>query len=138
MRIHLCTMLFIIELAVLYQLDKTGYIILFLLYGMLIGAEMVNTAMEVLVDLGTKGFNTFARIAKDVAAGAVLIVSIAGVAVWILLFSDTQKLWQVWITLQRYPVLVFILIAQLLGAIWFMFCWDEKRHLKWPRSKPKP
>lgn len=51
-------------------------------------AEMVNTAIESVVDLCTEEFNEKAKIAKDVAAGAVLITSINSIIIGILIFGN--------------------------------------------------
>lgn len=51
-------------------------------------AEMINTAIESTVDLYTEEVNEKAKIAKDVAAGAVLIASINSVAIGSLIFGN--------------------------------------------------
>lgn len=49
-------------------------------------AECINTVLENVVDLCTEEYNEKAKIAKDVAAGSVLIVSILSVIIGILIF----------------------------------------------------
>ena len=49
--------------------------------GVVLGGECVNTAFEAVVDLASPDYNELARIAKDCAAGAVLIESIASLFV---------------------------------------------------------
>ena len=51
-------------------------------------AEMINTAIESTVDLCTEEVNEKAKIAKDVAAGAVLIAAINSVAMGIFIFGN--------------------------------------------------
>jgi diacylglycerol kinase (ATP) len=51
-------------------------------------AEMVNTAVEATIDLSTPSFDPLAKIAKDLAAGAVLIASVNAVAVGYLVLAD--------------------------------------------------
>ena len=53
-----------------------------------ITAEMINTAIEATVDLVTSEFNEKAKIAKDVAAGAVLVTAIFSVIIGFLIFYD--------------------------------------------------
>jgi len=48
-------------------------------YGMLILSEIFNTAIEAIIDLVSPEFNPLAKIAKDVAAGAVFMVSLGAV-----------------------------------------------------------
>ncbi len=51
-------------------------------------AEMLNTAVETVVDLVTEEFNEKAKIAKDVAAGAVLISAINAICMGLIIFLD--------------------------------------------------
>jgi diacylglycerol kinase (ATP) len=51
-------------------------------------AEMFNTALEFTVDLVTSEYHPLAKLAKDVSAGAVLVTSVAALAVGYLLLSD--------------------------------------------------
>ena len=60
--------------------------LLVLVIGMVLALEMVNTAMERCVDLVTKDYKELAKIAKDVSAGAVFIMSIFSVILGILIF----------------------------------------------------
>jgi diacylglycerol kinase len=55
---------------------------------MVMMAEIINTAIEVNVDLVTKQMRPRAMIAKDVAAGAVFFASIGAVIIGILIFYD--------------------------------------------------
>ena len=50
-------------------------------------AELVNTAVEAAVDVASTSFDPMAKIAKDIAAGAVLIAALNAVAVGYLVFS---------------------------------------------------
>jgi diacylglycerol kinase len=49
---------------------------------LVISAELINTAIESSVDLTTKETQSLAKIAKDCAAGAVLVLAISSVVVW--------------------------------------------------------
>src|SRR5581483_2708949 len=50
-------------------------------------AEMINSAIEQAIDLSTTSFDPLAKLAKDIAAGAVLIAAVNAVAVGYLVFS---------------------------------------------------
>ena len=50
-------------------------------------AEMINSAIEQAIDLATTSFDPLAKLAKDIAAGAVLIAAVNAVAVGYLVFS---------------------------------------------------
>ena len=54
---------------------------------MVITAEMVNSAIEKMVDLITKEHRQEAKIAKDVSAGMVLVTAIAAVIIGVLILS---------------------------------------------------
>ena len=54
---------------------------------MVLAAEMVNTMVESLVDLVTTEYHPLAKVAKDVAAGVVLLTAIASVVVGLLIFA---------------------------------------------------
>ena len=60
--------------------------ILVCVIGMVLALEMVNTAIERCVDLVTKDYKELAKIAKDVSAGAVLVMSMFSVILGILIF----------------------------------------------------
>ena len=60
--------------------------LLVLVIGIVLALEMVNTAMERCVDLVTKDYKELAKIAKDVAAGAVFVMSMFSVVIGIIIF----------------------------------------------------
>lgn len=54
---------------------------------LVLAAEMVNTMVESLVDLVTQERHPLAKVAKDVAAGVVLLTAIGAVVVGLLVFA---------------------------------------------------
>lgn len=60
--------------------------ILVLVIGMVLALELINTAMERCVDLVTKDYKELAKISKDVAAGAVFVMSIFSIVIGIIIF----------------------------------------------------
>jgi len=60
--------------------------LLVLVIGIILALEMINTAMERCVDLVTKDYKELAKNAKDVSAGAVLIMSMFSIILGILIF----------------------------------------------------
>ena len=50
-------------------------------------AEMINSAVEQAIDVATTSFDPLAKLAKDIAAGAVLIAAVTAVAIGYLVFS---------------------------------------------------
>jgi hypothetical protein len=54
--------------------------------------EMINTAVEKVVDLHTKNYNKAAKNIKDIAASSVLIAALFSAIVGIAIFNDFEKL----------------------------------------------
>lgn len=82
----------VLGLATWLQLDRLSLAVLVLTIGAVLAAETINTTVEALVDLLSPEFHDRAKIAKDVAAGAVLIVSLAAIVIGVLLLGP--PLWQ--------------------------------------------
>ena len=61
-------------------------IIIILAMGIVLSAELINTAIERTVDLVTKDYEELAKVAKDAAAGAVLVSSIFVAIIGIIIF----------------------------------------------------
>lgn len=68
------------------KVSMLEWTILVLVIGMVLALEMVNTSIERCVDLVTKDYRELAKNAKDVAAGAVLVMSVFSVIIGILIF----------------------------------------------------
>lgn len=86
-------MLIIIPSAVLaiiagftFKISSTEWLFLILVIGLVIGAEMINTAIEAVVDLETLKYNPLAKIAKDTASSATLVFSIVSFIGAIIMF----------------------------------------------------
>ena len=60
--------------------------LLVLVIGIILALEMINTAMERCVDLVTKDYKELAKNAKDVAAGAVFVMSMFSIVLGIIIF----------------------------------------------------
>lgn len=87
-RIHIVFAIYALYFSKYYYFSRFDYIILFVLFAMVIGAEMINTAIEQFVDIETEVFNFRAKAAKDIAAGAVFVSAAFAVAIGILLYFD--------------------------------------------------
>jgi diacylglycerol kinase (ATP) len=88
MRIHFGIALAVLILAAFTGIDRLELIALLLAIAFVLIAEMLNTAIEGAIDVSTTEFDPFAKLAKDVAAGAVLIATVNAVAVGYLVFAD--------------------------------------------------
>lgn len=86
MKIHILVMILVIIAGIVFKLSLLDWIILVIMFGLVISAELFNTAIETTIDMITKEKNEKAKIAKDVAAGAVLVLAIASVIVGLIIF----------------------------------------------------
>ncbi len=88
MKIHYIIAIVVLLISLFLDLDRVEMMILLLSISLVIVSEMFNTAVENAVDLITNEIHPLAKIAKDVAAGGVLIASLNAVAVGYLIFYD--------------------------------------------------
>lgn len=88
MRIHILVALGVLAGAILLGASRVELGILLLTIAAVMVAEMINTAIESTVDLVTREYHPMARVAKHVAAGAVLLAAVAAVFVGYLIFFD--------------------------------------------------
>ncbi len=86
MRVHLVAASLVLLAVLLLRLDRFYVIAIIVLIAMVLGFELLNTALESVVDLLTITHHPLAKTAKDAAAGAVLIASIGAVVVGYLVF----------------------------------------------------
>ena len=86
MKIHITIMILVIIFGIMLKISKTEWIICIILFGIVISAEMFNTAIEQTVDIAMPEKNEKAKIEKDVSAGAVLIVAIASAIIGLIIF----------------------------------------------------
>lgn len=75
MRIHVGIAALVTLFAMFFRLSLTDCLLLLIPMAIVLAAELMNTAIEKTVDLVTKEIHPLAKIAKDVAAGAVLVSS---------------------------------------------------------------
>jgi len=80
-----------LALAAALRLSRVEWAVLVLVIALVLILEAVNTALEALVDLATAEYHPLAKQAKDLAAGAVWLASLAALAVGALLFGP--RLW---------------------------------------------
>ncbi|MBD8035316.1 diacylglycerol kinase family protein [Solibacillus sp. A46] len=85
-RFHLVSAIIVIIAGVLTGLTIVEWSIIVLIIFLVIGAELINTAIERVVDLASPEFHPIAKQAKDIAAGAVLVFALASVIIGLLIF----------------------------------------------------
>ncbi len=87
MLIHLVAAVLVLCGALVLRLSLQEFALLALAVILVLFAELVNTAVEVIVDLVTPDYHVLAQRAKDVAAGAVLVASLGAVVLGYLAIS---------------------------------------------------
>jgi diacylglycerol kinase (ATP) len=87
MRIHFAVAVVVLVVAAAVGVSKLELIALLISIAFVLVAEMINTAVEGAIDAATTSFDPMAKLAKDIAAGAVLIAAVNAVAVGYLVFS---------------------------------------------------
>ena len=114
LRIHLVIAV-IVLLATLYlRLQRVYIVLVAILVGVVLAFEIFNTAIEAIVDLMTLSSHPLAKIAKDAAAGAVLVVAIMAALCGYLIFYEAlgERGYQVYRHLQAVPAhTIFIALA---------------------------
>lgn len=86
MKIHVSVAILVVIMAFLLKISMIEWIILVLLIGLVLAAEVINTTIENLVDMYTKDYNERAKVVKDTAAGTVLILAITAVIIGLMIF----------------------------------------------------
>lgn len=75
-KIHCFAAVMVTIFGFLLKISVTEWLVCLILFGLIMGLELVNTAIEAVVDLVTQERKPLAKTAKDTAAGAVLIAAI--------------------------------------------------------------
>lgn len=86
MKIHISIMILVIIMGIILKISKSEWIICIILFGLVISLELMNTAIENTVDLITTEKNPKAKVAKDTAAGSVLVVAIMSAIIGLIIF----------------------------------------------------
>jgi diacylglycerol kinase (ATP) len=89
LRLHFGVAVLVLLAALYSDVTRMELIALLLAIAFVLIAEMLNTAVEAAIDVATTSFDPMAKLAKDIAAGAVLIAATVAVAVGYLVFSGS-------------------------------------------------
>lgn len=86
-RIHLSIAAVAVVMATIFHLSLVEWAMIWGLIGLVLFAELTNTAIELVVDMMTQGrYDLRAKAIKDVAAGAVFVTALSAVACGVCLF----------------------------------------------------
>ncbi len=125
-RIHICAAVTVAIFTALYGATRIEAAVLALAIALVMGLEAANTAVEAAADLASIERSELARLAKDAAAGAVLIAAVGSVVVAVFVFGDTARLIPALMTLLKhwYLTATYIVIMAL-----FVFGLKYRRNL---------
>ena len=85
-KIHITIMILVIIAGIVLKINTQEWIICIILFGLVISLELVNSAIEATVDIAMPEINEKAKVAKDVAAVAVLVSAIASAIIGLIIF----------------------------------------------------
>lgn len=86
LKIHIFIMIMVIVCGIFLKINKVEWIICIICFAIVIGGELINTAIETVVDIAMPEINEKAKIAKDVSASAVLVAAIASAVIGMMIF----------------------------------------------------
>lgn len=122
MRIHTVASFCVFIFSLFFELNFEKYIFLFFTCAFVMVCELINSALENLIDICASDYNSKAKAAKDISAGAVLLSSGLAVVVGVFIFKDVRGYINLWNFLYEFPWIVIpvAMIAVLLYFYIFM------------------
>lgn len=130
MRFHVSLfgfMIFFLTRYDFFKVSRLEFAVLLLTAGVVLAAEYFNTAIERSVDLAAKGERSeTARIAKDTAAGAVLVSAIFAVAVGVLILFQPAAFRAMFAYFAASPVKIIVFALCFALALLFIFIPPER------------
>ena len=86
LKIHFVFMVLVIIAGILLKISKGEWFVCLILFALVIASELINTAIEQMVDLAMPEKNEKAKYAKDASAGAVLFCAIISAIIGLIIF----------------------------------------------------
>lgn len=86
MKLHLLAAVIVILAAIMTGISMMEWFVIIVLFAGMFALEMLNTAIERVVDLASPELHPLAKEAKDIAAGAVLVFAVASAIIGLLIF----------------------------------------------------
>ncbi len=120
-RFHIIAAVYVTAFSFFYELSKTDYVLLVLTFSSVMASEMINTAIENAVDISVREYNKTAKLAKDAAAGAVLVTAVFAVITGIILFFDINVIKSIVKYYTENLISLAGLAASVPAAVWFIF-----------------
>ncbi|WP_240510198.1 diacylglycerol kinase family protein [Virgibacillus profundi] len=83
---HILAAIFVCISGLFFQLSKIEWVVILLVIGLVLVTELINTAIEKMIDYLKPDIHPSAKAIKDIAAGAVLIAAITAVLIGLIIF----------------------------------------------------
>lgn len=120
MRVHIVISLYVLYFCQYYKFSITRYALIIAVIAFVLALELMNTAIERACDAITTEKHPLIKVAKDASAGAVLVGAVASVVIGVLIFWDTEILWNIISSLCYSPEGLTIFILTLLASTVFV------------------
>ena len=120
-RFHIVTGFYVYIFSLFYNFNKIEYFIITICIVGILSLELVNSAIERAVAQPDKNHDTYAGIAKDIAASAVLIFAIGCFVIGLFLFWDIDILVEIWRFFYNNISLFITFIVSIILSIIFIF-----------------
>lgn len=118
LRFHLVAAVYVLVFSSFYNFTAAQLAVLIILIALVIAAELVNTAIEDTCDAVTTEQNEHIRRAKDMAAGAVLVLSIAAAAIAVIFFWNLEVIKNIFAYFsQNIPMLILLIISAVVSVL---------------------
>ncbi len=130
-RIHTVATIYVFSASLFYNFSKIDYVVLILICALIMSLELINTALESVVDICSPEYSKLAKTAKDCAAGAVLISAIGAIIIGICLFGDMNIIKSIFAYYSSHiPALIFLLISIIIAVIFIVYPFDKTKGKK--------
>lgn len=120
-RVHMVTAFYVTVFALMGRADAVEGAVLCICFGLTMGAELMNTAIERLCDRQAYGYDGYVRNAKDIAAAGVFVCAVACAAVGVCIFLGRGVLRAALCFLFAHLWVAMVLLVTVPAALWFIF-----------------
>lgn len=120
-RVHIVAAFFVALFAWMGHATVTDCAVLSICFGLTMGAELMNTAIERLCDKQVSGYDALVRNAKDIAAAGVFVCALSCVIVGLFLFIGKGILFEAFLFIKEYIWMTGVLLFSAILSLCFIF-----------------
>lgn len=127
-RIHIVITIYVFAASLFYNFSKLDYAVLTLICVIIMSLELINTALESVVDICSPEYSKLAKTAKDCAAGAVLISAIGAIFIGVCLFGDMNVIKSIFSYYRNHsPALIFLFISIVIAVFFIVYPFNKMK-----------